>query len=72
MMSRCGKCLDNTCIESFFDHLKSDNVYITKIKTYEELTQTIAEYIHFYSDERIQARLSKMAPVEYRYHSELR
>lgn len=70
-MSRRGNCLDNACIESFFGHLKSESVYITKIGTYEELTQVIDEYIHFYNNERTQARLNKMAPIEYRHHYEL-
>ncbi|HRG62591.1 MAG TPA: IS3 family transposase [Burkholderiales bacterium] len=69
-MSRRGNCLDNACIESFFGHLKSESIYITKVNTYEELTCLIDEYIHFYNNERIQSKLRKMAPIEYRHHFE--
>ena len=69
-MSRRGNCLDNACIESFFGHLKSESIYLTKVNTYEELKVLIDEYIYFYNNERIQNKLKKMAPIEYRCHFE--
>ncbi len=71
-MSRRGNCLDNACIESFFGHLKSESIYITRVKTYEELACLIDEYIYFYNNERIQSKLRKMAPIEYRHHFEFK
>jgi transposase InsO family protein len=31
--SRRGNCHDNTCIESFFSHLKTEKIYLTRPKT---------------------------------------
>ncbi|AUR51429.1 IS3 family transposase [Aquella oligotrophica] len=69
-MSRRGNCLDNACIESFFGHLKSESIYLEQISTYEELKLLIDEYIYFYNNDRIQRKLRKMAPIEYRNHFE--
>jgi len=69
-MSRKGNCLDNACIESFFGHLKSESIYLEKVNTYEELKSLIDEYIYFYNNDRIQNKLRKMAPIEYRNHFE--
>ena len=69
-MSRKGNCLDNACIESFFGHLKSESIYLEQISTYEELKLLIDEYIYFYNNDRIQRKLRKMAPIEYRNHFE--
>lgn len=69
-MSRRGNCLDNACIESFFGHLKSESIYLTKINSYEELQNLIDEYIYFYNNERLQSRLNRMTPTEYRRHYE--
>jgi transposase InsO family protein len=62
--------LDNACIESFFGHLKSESIYLEQISTYEELKLLIDEYIYFYNNDRIQRKLRKMAPIEYRNHFE--
>ena len=69
-MSRRGNCLDNACIESFFGHLKSESIYLEKVDNYEELKLLIDDYIKFYNNDRIQAKLNKMAPIEYRHHFE--
>jgi putative transposase len=65
-MSRRGNCLDNACIESFFGHLKCESIYLEKIETYEELNLLIKDYIKFYNTERIQRKLNRMTPIEYR------
>ena len=64
--SRKGNCLDNACIESFFSHLKSEMLYITKYTSVEELYQAIDEYIFFYNSKRFQKRLSHLSPIQYR------
>lgn len=69
-MSRRGNCLDNACIESFFGHLKSESIYLEEINNYEELQLLIDEYIRFYNNDRIQLKLNKMTPIEYRRHYE--
>jgi len=45
--------------------LKTECIYRTKLKTYEEARLLIAEYIHFYNNERIQFK-TKLTPLEKR------
>lgn len=67
-MSGRGNCLDNASMENFFGHLKSELIYNRRFSCGEELTKSIKDYIGFYNNERIQEKLNKMAPVEYRSH----
>lgn len=67
-MSKRGNCLDNAAIESFFSHLKSEFVYNQKFKSKEQFVLELDQYIHFYNNERFQAKLKQMAPVIYRDH----
>jgi len=64
-MSRRGNPYDNALAENFFSILKTECIYRTKLKTYEEARLLIAEYIHFYNNERIQLK-TKLTPMEYR------
>lgn len=64
--SRKGNCHDNTCIESFFSHSKSEMLYLNHFKTEADLIQAIEEYIYFYNYKRFQKRLNHRAPIEYR------
>ena len=66
-MSRKGNCIDNAPIESFFGHLKDDVDYQNCL-TFDELKETVKQYIHYYNHERPQWNLKKMTPVEYRNH----
>ena len=66
-MSRKGNCIDNSPMESFWGHFK-DEVEFHSCKTFQELRQVIAEYIHYFNNERPQWDLKKMTPVEYRNH----
>jgi putative transposase len=65
-MSRKGNCLDNACIESFFSHLKSELMYLRSFKTADEVKRAIDRYIHFYNNNRFQAKLNNHSPVQYR------
>jgi putative transposase len=65
-MSRVGRCIDNGPMESFWGTLKSEKYYLHKYETFEELSQAINEYIHFYNHERYQKRLNGLSPMEYR------
>ena len=65
--SRKGNCLDNACIESFFSHLKTEKLYISKCKGEEELEQALEDYIYHYNYKRRQKKLKKRAPIEYRH-----
>lgn len=64
-MSRRGNPYDNALAENFFSILKTECIYRTKLKTYEEASLLIDEYIHFYNNERIQLK-SKLTPLEKR------
>ncbi|WP_373284479.1 IS3 family transposase, partial [Pullulanibacillus pueri] len=63
-MSRVGRCIDNGPMESFWGTLKSEKYYLHKYETFEELSQAIDEYIHFYNHERYQKRLNGFSPME--------
>ena len=66
-MSRRGNCLDNAAMESFFSHLKAEALYPYDIRSLDEAQRRIEEFIQFYNNERIQRKLKKLTPVEYRY-----
>ena len=65
-MSRRCNCLDNACIENFFWYLKSELIYQNSYQTFEELTDSIDEYIHWYNTERFQCKLNNRTPIEFR------
>ena len=64
-MSRRGNPYDNAMAENFFSILKTECIYRTKLKTYEDARILISEYIHFYNNERIQLN-TKLTPLEKR------
>lgn len=65
-MSRVGRCIDNSPMESFWGALKSEMYYLKKFSTQEELTSAITDYIHFYNTERLQEKRKGLSPLEYR------
>jgi putative transposase len=65
-MSRRGNCLDNASIESFFSHLKTEALQHHHIQDPEQAQIIIQRYIRFYNEERLQLKLNKLTPVEYR------
>ena len=64
-MSRRGNPYDNAMAENFFSILKTECIYRTKLRTYEEASLLIGQYIHFYNNERIQLK-TKLTPLEKR------
>ena len=64
-MSSRGNPYDNAMAENFFSILKTECIYRTKLKTYEEARLLIDEYIHFYNHQRIQLK-PKLTPLELR------
>lgn len=64
-MSRRGNPYDNALAENFFSILKTECIYRTKLKTYEEAKSLIDEYIYFYNHERLQLK-TKLTPLEKR------
>lgn len=70
-MSRKGNSPDNGMMESFFGILKSEMFYGLE-KSYQsldELERAIRDYIFYYNNKRIKAKLKGLSPVQYRTKS---
>lgn len=65
-MSRCGNCLDNAAIESFFGTLKSECYYLNEYNNVDDLRRDIIGYIDYYNQLRIKEKLGGLSPVQYR------
>jgi transposase InsO family protein len=65
-MSRKGNCLDNAVIENFFGLLKSELLYLQEFDSMEHFEKELADYIHYYNNKRMKAKLKDLSPVEYR------
>lgn len=65
-MSRRGNCYDNATIENFFGILKSEFLYLKKFDSVEQFIKELKEYIKYYNNDRIKAKLNGLSPVEYR------
>ena len=68
-MCRRGECYDNAIVETFFATLKNELFYVEKFKSIEHLASEIHEYIRYYNNERIRAKLNYLSPVEYRLYN---
>lgn len=64
-MSRRGNPYDNALAENFFSILKTECIYRVKLKTYEEASLLISQFIDFYNNQRIQLK-TKLTPFEKR------
>ncbi|GEA30212.1 IS3 family transposase [Clostridium diolis] len=65
-ISRVSRCIDNGPMEGFWRILKCEMYYLQKFYTYEELRQSIDDYIVFYNTKRLQTNLKGLTPIEYR------
>jgi transposase InsO family protein len=65
-MSRKGNCLDNAVVENFFGILKSELFYLQQFDSVEHYIRELHDYIYYYNNERIKAKLKGLSPVEYR------
>lgn len=67
-MSRKGNCIDNCIMETFFGRMKNEMFYGqgSKYQTFEQFYKAVEEYIHYYNNERIQAKTKWMPPAKYR------
>ncbi|MGQ3385011.1 IS3 family transposase [Glutamicibacter sp. TV12E] len=68
-MSRKGNCFDNSVMENFFGHLKSEMFHGEHFADYEELKVEVEVYIDWYNSSRRKERLKGMTPMEYRCHT---
>ena len=65
-MSRKGNCLDNAAMESFFAIMKTEYFHLNKFTSVHQLTEGLAEYIHYYNHDRPKMKLNGLSPVTYR------
>lgn len=65
-MSRKGNCLDNAVAENFFGLLKSELLYLQKFQSLEQFKQELIDYLVYYNNKRIEAKLKGLPPAIYR------
>lgn len=65
-MSRRGNCLDNAVIENFFGLLKSELLYLQTFESMEHFKQELVDYLDYYNNRRIKAKLKGLPPAIYR------
>ena len=65
-MSRKGNCLDNAVMENFFGILKSELLYLKEFDSLEQFKQELIEYLDYYNNRRIKAKLKGLPPAVHR------
>ena len=65
-MSRKGNCYDNSVMENFFGHLKSELLYLQEFESMEHFKHELIDYIDYYNNKRIKARLKGLPPALHR------
>lgn len=65
-MSRKGNCLGNAVAEDFFGLLKSELLYLQKVQSLEHIKQELIDYLDYYNNRRIKAKLKGLSPAIYR------
>ena len=65
-MSRNGNCLDIAVIENFFGILKSELLYLQEFQSMEHFKQELLDYLDYYNNRRIKARLKGLPPAIHR------
>lgn len=63
-MSRKGNCWDNAVAESFFKTIKCEWLYRFKFTSYNQLFDSISDYINWYNTERLHSTLGYITPLE--------
>ena len=65
-MSRKGNCLDNAVMENFFGLLKSELLYLQEFESMEHFKRELLDYLDYYSNRRIKAKLKGLPPALHR------
>ena len=65
-MSRKGNCLDNAVMENFFGLLKSELLYLQQFESVEHFEQELLDYLDYYNNRRIKAKLKGLPPAFHR------
>lgn len=64
-MSRVAHCIDNGPMEGFWGILKREMYYGKRYTNRDQLVNAIINYIDYYTNKRLQRKLSIMTPMEY-------
>ncbi|WP_142287504.1 MULTISPECIES: IS3 family transposase [Bacillus cereus group] len=54
------------CVESFFNHFKTECSYRNDFHEKEDVFKAIRRYMRYYNDKRFQKKLNNLSPVEFR------
>ena len=65
-MSRKGNCLDNAVMENFFGLLKSELLYLQDFDSLEHFKAELIDYLDYYNNRRIKAKLKGLPPAVHR------
>jgi len=65
-MSRKGNCLDNAVMENFFGILKTELLYLQDFKSLEHFKRELVDYLDYYNNRRIKAKLKGLPPALHR------
>ena len=65
-MSNKGNCLDNAVMENFFGLLKSELLYLQKFESMDHFKRELIEYLDYYNNRRIKAKLKGLPPALHR------
>ena len=65
-MSNKGNCLDNAVMENFFGLLKSELLYLQEFESVEHFKQELIDYLDYYNNRRIKAKLKGLPPALHR------
>ena len=65
-MSRKGNCLDNAVMENFFGLLKSELFYLQEFESMEHFKVELMDYLDYYNNRRIKAKLKGLPPAIHR------
>jgi putative transposase len=63
-MSRKRNCWDNAVAESFFKIIKQEWIYRLKYTSYNQLYESIEDYVYWYNTERLHSSLGYLSPLE--------
>lgn len=64
-MSRKGNCYDNSVMENFFGHLKSELLYLQEFESIDHFKDELIAYIDYYNNRRIKGKCSIITRLAY-------
>ena len=63
---RKGNCIDNAVVENYLDLLKSELPYLQKFESSEHFKQELVDYLDYYNNRRIKAKLKGLPSAIHR------